>query len=116
MNEEDDDFYNLASLDDKSDPNKLNPQVFEVADINFGKADMTTNFLLLKMGQLQNQQTRIQIKKKMLKSNENNACCGIDSAVNKINNEEEKLNEQFIALRDEYLEEVKNEKEVLDEE
>lgn len=55
MNEEDDDFYDLAKIDDKNDPNKLNPQVFEVADINFGKADMTSNFLLLKMGRLQHQ-------------------------------------------------------------
>jgi len=54
MNEEDDDFMDLAKIDAKNDPNKLNPLPYDIADVNFGKADMTTNFLLLKMGQLQN--------------------------------------------------------------
>ena len=107
MNEEDDDFYDLAKIDDKNDPNKLNPQVFEVADINFGKADMTSNFLLLKMGRLQHQQTRIQIRKSILKSEENASCCGNQNQIEKINQEEQKLNEEFVKIRDEYLEELK---------
>jgi len=50
MKEESEDFYDLATIDDKIDPEKLSPQIYDIADINFGKDDMTTNFLLLKMG------------------------------------------------------------------
>jgi len=52
----------------------------------------------------------------MLKGDENSSCCGPDNAIKKIDKEEEKLNNEFIMLRDEYLEEVKKEKELKDEE
>jgi hypothetical protein len=51
----------------------------------------------------------------MLKSDEN-SCCGPDRKINNINKEESKLNDAFIKIREEYLEEVKKEKEVQDEE
>ena len=40
------------NLANKDDPNKLDPQPYDIADVNFGKAEMTANFLLLRMGKL----------------------------------------------------------------
>lgn len=51
----------------------------------------------------------------MLKS-DTSGCCGPDNKIKNINKEEEKLNENFMKIRDAYLEEVKKEKEVADEE
>lgn len=39
-------FADLAQIDDKIDPNTLNPLIYDIADINFGKGNMKdTNML-----------------------------------------------------------------------
>ena len=56
-------FADLSQIDDKIDPNRLNPLIYEIADINFGKGNMKDTYMLQEMGKVQSQKTRLQLKK-----------------------------------------------------
>lgn len=90
LNKQDDDFDNLTSIDPQLGSDTLEALDFEIADINFGKGDMTTMNYLMTMSDLQNIQTRNQIKKAMLPAN-SSSCCG-DDPITKIEKQEVKLN------------------------
>ena len=45
----------------------------------------------------------MQIRKSMLKNDENSTCCAEKDKISKIKVEEFKLNEEFVKIRDEYL-------------
>lgn len=104
----DDDFDNLSAIEPQQGPDKLEALDFEIADINFGKGDMTDMNYLMQLSDLQNIQTRNQIRKAMMKG-ESSACCG-DDPITKIDKEEYKLNYQFEKIRDLYLEDIKRDK------
>lgn len=64
----------------------MEPLDYEVADINFGKSDMETTNLLMKLGDLQNQHTRNHIMKSMVDADKAGA----------LDKNSEKLNKDFI--------------------
>lgn len=95
------DFSNLAAVDVSKDSNEVNPQDYEVTDINFGKADMKDMELMTKMSTMQNEYTRNYIRKLMFKDGAG------DARVAKIDQQQAKLNSDFVKVRDLYVEEKK---------
>lgn len=108
MKGENEDFDNLTAIDPQLGPDKLEALDCDIADINFGKGDMTDMNFLMQMSDLQNIQTRNQIRKSMIPA-DSSSCCG-DDAKTKIDKQEYKLNFEFEKIRDIYLEDIKKDK------
>lgn len=108
MSSNEDDFDNLTTIDPVLGPDRLEALDFEIADINFGKGDMTDMNYLMKMADLQNKQTRNQIRVSMLPA-DSSSMCGGDKKT-EYEKEEALLNYEFEKVRDLYLEDIKQEK------